>query len=291
MHAIKYGFVAGAFVYRWPFFPIRSVIRQNLDWINYLKISILNLKRFSWRVGFIKETHLWVFDDWSDTYFHWTFDVLVKLRQLKESSSCNQIAVPVFLQQNTYAIESLRFLGYSITLLEKTYLFKQFVSCANTTYFSQQALQRIRATIFSKLNLPIQAERIYISRKNATRRRLQNEHKFTDELQKLGIKVYNLEELPWQAQVDLFQRAEVVVGMHGAGLSNIMYCSQLKLLVELIPSQATNKLFEQLAATLGFPYAAIILNDQLDPHTETIEIKDDSINEVLERLKSIGSGN
>lgn len=79
--------------------------------------------------------------------------------------------------------------------------------------------------------------------------------------------------------------------MHGAGLSNIMYCSQLKLLVELTPSQTTNKLFEQLAVTLGFLYAAVILNDQLDPHAEIIEITDESINEVKEKLKFIGNGN
>jgi len=56
-------FVLGALAYRWPFFPVRKIIRQNLDFVNYLKVSILNLKHISWQLKYIKQEHIWVFDD------------------------------------------------------------------------------------------------------------------------------------------------------------------------------------------------------------------------------------
>lgn len=288
MNSIRYGFVIGAFVCRWPFLPVRKIIRQNLDGINYLKVLLLNLKRFSFKFGFIKEDHIWVFDDWSDTYFHWTFDVLVKLQAIRSTTLCTQIALPFFLQRNSYVVESLNFLGYRITFLasKKVYLFKKLYVQMNTNYFSVDPLNGIQKMIFSSVSSSISADRIYISRKYALRRHLSNEEKLMDQLQKFGFREVSLEKMSWKEQVLLFEGAEIVVGMHGAGLSNLVYCKRLRLVVEMLPSKNTNKLYEKLSETLSLPYRSCLLDSNLtDPHTAVVEIRDETIRDILQLIR------
>jgi capsular polysaccharide biosynthesis protein len=293
MHTIRFGFVWGVFVYRWPFFPIRKVIRQNLDLINYFKVSLLNLKRLPWRVGYIHKEHLWVFDDWSETYFHWTFDVLVKLQALKAKSLCTQIAIPASLLKNKYVEESLSHLGYQLTPLKSNtlYFFRSLLTQQNVEYFSPQLLHKLRSTLFPKIGLPQEKVRIYISRRKANRRMLNNEDLLTDQLLSHGFNVVCLEDLSWRQQVLLFQQAEMVVGMHGAGLSNILYCTRPRLVIELVPSVASNKLFQVLASLLEYPYYSVLLDKKnLDPHASMLTIDSQSISEVITYIKSIPAG-
>jgi len=293
MHTIRFGFVWGAFVYRWPFFPIRKIIRQNLDFINYLKVSLLNLKRLPWQVRSIQQEHIWVFDDWSETYFHWTFDVLVKLQALRARSLCTQIAIPVSLLKNRYVEESLIHLGYQLTPLKSNtlYFFRCLRAQENIEYFSSQILHELRSTLFSKIELQEAKARIYISRKKANRRKLSNEDLLTDQLLSMGFRIVYMEDLSWKQQVSLFQQAEMVVGMHGAGLSNILYCTQPRLLIELVPSIASNKLFQVLANLLGYPYRSVLLDQaNVDPHASTSTIDKESLTEVLTYIKSVTAG-
>jgi hypothetical protein len=78
------------------------------------------------------------------------------------------------------------------------------------------------------------AERIYITRAKAHSRRLANEAELLRALEPLDVRPVVLEEMEWLDQVRLFQRAELVVAPHGAGLANLVFASPGTLAVELI---------------------------------------------------------
>ena len=65
--------------------------------------------------------------------------------------------------------------------------------------------------------------RFYINRK---KRRLKNEPEIQSYLTSIGYSVLNLEDLTLDDQVHLFSHATEIMGFHGAGLTNILFCNK-----------------------------------------------------------------
>jgi hypothetical protein len=82
---------------------------------------------------------------------------------------------------------------------------------------------------------PIQLPKEYVRKHNihntgSKRRRLLNHGELREilrqfaEQQNLEFQNVQLEFLPWEEQIRLFQRARVIFGQHGAGMCNIAFC-------------------------------------------------------------------
>lgn len=95
-------------------------------------------------------------------------------------------------------------------------------------------------------------ERIYISRTDATLRRIRNIDQIRPILDAHGIETYILSELSVAEQVELFAKAELVVSPHGAGLTNIVYADDTAV-VELFGDKKAAS-FARLAELLGHDY-------------------------------------
>lgn len=97
--------------------------------------------------------------------------------------------------------------------------------------------------------------RIYISRANARDRHVINERELIEELEKYGIKRYALEELSVVEQADLFAGADLVIGPHGAGFSNLVF-SEHATVIELFGSKVKSN-FDRLSTACGLEYTSI----------------------------------
>jgi len=96
--------------------------------------------------------------------------------------------------------------------------------------------------------------RIFISRKAAKKgRHILNEDELFNTLKKHGFKRYVLEEMTIEDQVNIFYDSEYVVGAHGAGLSNIIFAEEIKVL-ELFPTEYVWPHFYFLSKSLGHTY-------------------------------------
>lgn len=107
---------------------------------------------------------------------------------------------------------------------------------------------------FSRSKWP---ERIFVSRKHARRRRLLNEEEISAALLVNGFSLVHTENVPFLEQVELFRRAKVVVGLHGAGLSNLVFASPGTKVVEIVPDRWRNPCFANLARLVEGIYAEI----------------------------------
>lgn len=97
-------------------------------------------------------------------------------------------------------------------------------------------------------------QRIYISRRQSrVGRCIVNESELVAMLSTFGFKTVDLESLPIAAQIELFFDAELVVGAHGAGLTNLLFAEGATV-IELHPASRVMPHFYFLCLALGHNY-------------------------------------
>lgn len=223
---------------------------------------------------------------WSTSYFHWLVEYLPRLQFLQEidrqQGRKSQLVVDASMPK--WQVDSLRLMGYTPADLLPWNGRASFVRnlvipayprrlCEPDRRFSMvspSALKWLRSTVTSHLPSTGSAqaasfsERILISRGQAAGRRVVNEQELLNVLSKRGFVAYSLEDLSFEDQVRLFMGAKVVIGPHGAGLANMIFSQDLKV-IELCGGPA-NASFFTLAASLGFNYGFLRCDDIWAPH-------------------------
>jgi len=139
----------------------------------------------------------------------------------------------------------------SLYLIDKL-IFPSYLSSADCGYLPSVYIEYFRDKVLPKRESK-KVNLIFISRIKASSRRLINEDEIFESLSPYGFERYILEDLSIEAQIELFYDAEYVVGIHGAGLTNILFSHQIKVL-ELFPSEFCELHYYYLAKSLGHTY-------------------------------------
>lgn len=110
-------------------------------------------------------------------------------------------------------------------------------------------------------------ERIYISRRDTPIRPVKNESVFESTLQdKFGFKSVVLSEMAPEQQIRTFASAQIVVGSHGAGLSNATFMKEGAILFEVFPKSRIWPTFRAISTRASLRYATHVspTADQFD---------------------------
>jgi hypothetical protein len=94
------------------------------------------------------------------------------------------------------------------------------------------------------------SHRVFISRRDAPSRNILNEDEIVELFKTKGFERYDTGKMSVVEQIALFANADIVVGEHGAGLTNILFCKEGALVIEL---------FQNLIDT-SFWFPAQVLN-------------------------------
>jgi len=129
-----------------------------------------------------------------------------------------------------------------------------FLPQAYIDYFRRFMLERDGDS-----SMPSGTERIYVTRRGASMRRLKNEVAVAEYLESRGFQTVALEEYTLEEQARLFSTARAVVAQHGAALANLIYMSKGSV-VEIFSSPDTPQYYSQYADTMGLDYTAITLD-------------------------------
>ncbi len=115
----------------------------------------------------------------------------------------------------------------------------------------------LRKILFEHYNVSIQKpkKKIYITRKSATRRKVENELSLIELLEKNGFLILELESFTFAEQVKLFTECEVLISIHGAGLTNCIFMQENTFMLEFYKQDTfINYCFERMAVELKLDY-------------------------------------
>jgi len=96
--------------------------------------------------------------------------------------------------------------------------------------------------------------RVYISRALPFARVLANEGELLPGLIDMGFQICRLENMTFEEQVRLFRNAEVVMGPHGAGFTNLIFSKPGTRVVEILAKGYERRCYWTLSAELGHDY-------------------------------------
>lgn len=127
------------------------------------------------------------------------------------------------------------------------------------------------------------SSKVFISRSDASRRRLQNRTEIMNHLQKYGFESYELSKMSFLQQVKLFSQAEEVIGIHGAGFANLIFSSNCT--VTEIFGDCAKPTYYLLSEALNLNYQAIsgssIGNSNASIFHRDIRIPIDALDDII----------
>lgn len=158
---------------------------------------------------------------------------------------------------------------------------------ASAGFLPQECLNWLRESVYAHFDLtPVQPFRkLYVTRRYAKVRRLINEAEVSQHLESKGFETVALEKRPFREQVKLFAEAEMVVAQHGAGLINLLFAQDVRVL-EVCSDRDRQIFFRLLSKAREFPHHQIHRDGTNKNADVTLPVK--LLDESLSRLCEAG---
>lgn len=100
--------------------------------------------------------------------------------------------------------------------------------------------------------------RLYVARGATRRRRIRNESEVITLMRSLGFTICHPAELSVSEQARQFAGARTVIGFHGAGLTNTIFCGHGTRFIELFDGGYVADYYSKIAVQLGLEYHRIV---------------------------------
>ena len=95
-----------------------------------------------------------------------------------------------------------------------------------------------------------------VARTNSRNRVMENEAELIALLERQGVRIVVPGALPFEQQIATFRAARLVIGPHGPGLSNIVFCLPGACVYEILPRHYSSVIYNRLAQSAELHYWA-----------------------------------
>ena len=206
-------------------------------------------------------------------YWHWMFDTLQKLSILEKSKFNifkKYILLPSINQK--FQIDTISALGIKknniVDSESNNHLEAKKIiatdhpinlennptkSISNVPAWVIKWLKKSFLKKRKKFNSP---NKIYINRESPNRKIVNNDE-VKQLLKKNNFKIINPENYTFFEQINFFYNAKIIVGMHGAGFTNIIFCKKRTKIIEFL-TKSTGNQYKNLAKKCELNYSGMI---------------------------------
>ena len=189
-------------------------------------------------------------------------DVLPKLISLPEKYGSGTLLLPKEYQEISFITETLTLLNFDkIYYFNKNEIIKvqELIIpgiMAETGNYNDRVVNLLRDELtYTFSHAKKQSLRILILRNQKLKRKIINENEIIELVNTYGFIVVCFEELPWREQVALIESCSLLIGLHGAGLTNMLFMRKGSSLLELRrKGDHNNNCYFSLASALELNY-------------------------------------
>jgi hypothetical protein len=248
-------------------FIINDEIFNSMLLTNYYTIK----SRVNFFIGNLRKKKIFfheaigVLDHWSENYFHWFTDVIPRVFVANEYFKADlTLVLPIHYRDND-------FISNSLNLFEnlKLFYFRKFQICnisilnfithtAPTGNYRDNLIKNVSAFFKNKFMGSVTDKtnkKIYISREKSAARKIINETQVIQILKKYNIEIYYFEELKWEDQVKICIQTKVLIALHGASLTNMLFMPENSCVLEFRKKgDNQNNCYFSLASALNINY-------------------------------------
>ena len=230
-------------------------------------------------------------------YYHWMFEVLPRIELVRQAGwNLNDIDKFIVNSQITrFQIETLQLLNIPRGKVVESHwhphiVTDQLIVPSIPEYITPWVCNFLRESFLkSSTN---KKRKIYIGRAKTAHRRVTNETKLIQVLSEYGFESVYLEEYSITDQAQLMAEAEFIIAPHGAGLTNLVFCSPGTTVIELIYPKSVKKLFWTLSSIMNLNYYYLFAIGEPPPegvdsylNSEDMEVDLDKLTLLLEKLQ------
>ncbi len=191
----------------------------------------------------INKRAVWCTDEYTNNYYHWFSEALPRLYHIYRNTQDFVLLLPNILKEKEYVkksllpfkIDDIRYIDENeIIETEELIIPRQF---SPHVYINDNITNSFRYFLINKLkeNLPKvdKGNKIYISRAGAEKRKITNEKELFPILEDHNFDIVQFEKFDWEKQVSMANNADYLVGLHGAGLTNMLFMEPGSSVLEL----------------------------------------------------------
>jgi len=202
-----------------------------------------------------------------DTYYHWMMEVLPRLLLLKKAG-INLSRVDHFLVngfEKRFHKESLEAVGIPLAKCRATQE-KCRYRCEKLlvpSLFGPHGWAQPDACQFLKKLFPSSEsgkgrKRIYVPRGQTQGRKVRREDEILALLTEFKFERFDAGKVSLREQAEAFASAEIVIGIHGGAMTNIVFCTPGTQVVEIFGWRYVNPCYRSLASAVGAEHYAVL---------------------------------
>lgn len=197
-------------------------------------------------------------------YYHWMLDTLPRLLMLDEMESDDALVIvpapmPEYVQATLALLGRKRLLPLSMADFVKVPLLTMSERMNPIGLHNAGLLSTLRERLLSPLSLTpsVPKRKIYISRSRQTVRRLANEAAVQVLLNKYGFETMCFEGLSFEEQVTAMHETAVLISVHGANLTNMLFMQPGCHVFEMMNRRGENFTYYRVASIANVLYSVI----------------------------------
>ncbi len=240
----------------------------------------------------------------NNNYWHWMYDVLPRIGITEDKFALKRFkSVFVPNKEFLYQIDTLKLLG----ILEKSISSKKFkhiysnkIIATNHPWQYSKSAHKDIAVVPKWISFWIRKKflkfkskkkfynKIYIDRSDSkfnlnNTRIILNEKDIRKILLKKNFKFIRLSEYNFKDQIAIFNNAKIIVGNHGAGFANLVFCKKNTKIIEFIDKN-TSKPIKKISKDLSLNYSSILgkrLNSDTGDQNNNLKIPTKKLISIL----------
>ncbi len=229
-------------------------------------------------------------DSGEENYFHFFNDVLAKLIFLKLHSI--SLGSPIVVSRKLwdkpyfqYYLKEVPEIGSLQWLVQD----RQYIHC-QSAIFCKPLTHRtdIWEAIFQPLvRQSVIQRKLFLTRNKNRLRVVENDTEVEEIFRKFNFEIIDTDNLSPEEQIQIFSEAAYVVGIHGAGLTNLYFRTGNCRLLELFPPPDQGYLpfhYIMLAAMKGFSYQAVIGQTGVHRFSGAFRMAPEKLKETMEEF-------